>query len=116
MIIPILPDGRLLMERQYRYPIGEVMLEFPAGKLDPGEAIDKDLYDLPPDEFANVSQVPGSLPEVLASLEADHDYLLDGGVFTPDVISTWVEMKKRTEIDPVRLRPTPHEFAMYYDC
>ncbi len=85
-------------------------------KIEPPEPIDKDLYDLPPDEYASVQQVPGSLPEVLAALEADHEYLLDGGVFTPDVISTWVEMKKVVEIDPVRLRPTPHEFAMYYDC
>jgi len=85
-------------------------------KIEPPEPIDKDLYDLPPDEYASVKQVPGSLPEVLASLEADHDYLLDGGVFTPDVISTWTEMKRVAEIDPVRLRPTPHEFAMYYDC
>jgi glutamine synthetase len=84
-------------------------------KIEPPEPIDKDLYDLPPDEFANVSQVPGSLPEVLAALEADHEYLLDGGVFTPDVISTWIDMKNTAEIDPVRLRPTPHEFAMYYD-
>jgi len=84
-------------------------------KIEPPEPIDKDLYDLPPDEFANVQQVPGSLPDVLAALEADHDYLLDGGVFTPDVISTWTEMKITNEIDPVRLRPTPHEFAMYYD-
>jgi glutamine synthetase len=85
-------------------------------KIEPPEPIDKDLYDLPPDEFANVKTVPGSLPEVLASLEADHGYLLEGGVFTPDVISTWIDMKKALEIDPVRLRPTPHEFAMYYDC
>ena len=84
-------------------------------KIEPPEPIDKDLYDLPPDEFANVQQVPGTLPDVLAALEADHDYLLDGGVFTPDVISTWTEMKIANEIDPVRLRPTPHEFAMYYD-
>ena len=84
-------------------------------KIEPPEPIDKDLYDLPPDEFANVKTVPGSLPDVLASLEADHEYLLDGGVFTPDVISTWVEMKNANEIDPVRLRPTPHEFALYYD-
>jgi glutamine synthetase len=59
--------------------------------------------------------VPGSLPEVLDALEADHDFLLEGGVFTPDLISTWVEYKKANEIDPVRLRPTPHEFALYYD-
>jgi glutamine synthetase len=85
-------------------------------KIEPPEPIDKDLYDLPPDEYASVQQVPGSLPAVLAALEADHDYLLDGGVFTPDVISTWIAMKNTNEIDPVRLRPTPHEFAMYYDC
>jgi glutamine synthetase len=84
-------------------------------KIEPPEPIDKDLYDLPPDEFANVQQVPGSLDAVLDRLEADHDYLLEGGVFTPDLISTWVEWKRTNEIDPVRLRPTPHEFAMYYD-
>jgi glutamine synthetase len=84
-------------------------------KIEPPEPIDKDLYDLPPDEFASVQQVPGSLPEVLDSLQADHDYLLEGGVFTPDLIETWVEWKNENEIDPVRLRPTPHEFAMYYD-
>jgi glutamine synthetase len=85
-------------------------------KIEPPEPIDKDLYDLPPDEVAAVKQVPGSLPAVLAALEADHEYLLDGGVFTPDVISTWIDMKNVNEVDPVRLRPTPHEFAMYYDC
>jgi glutamine synthetase len=85
-------------------------------KTEPPEPIDKDLYDLPPEEFANVTQVPGSLPEVLDALETDHDYLLDGGVFTPDLISTWVEWKRANEIDPIRLRPTPHEFALYFDC
>jgi glutamine synthetase len=84
-------------------------------KFEPPAPIDKDLYDLPPEEIAQVTQVPGSLPEVLASLEKDHDYLLEGGVFTPDLIETWVDYKKSAEIDPVRLRPTPHEFAMYYD-
>jgi glutamine synthetase len=85
-------------------------------KIEPPEPIDKDLYDLPPDEFASVRQTPGSLPEVLAALEADQDYLLDGGVFTPDLIETWIDWKRANEIDPVRLRPTPHEFAMYFDC
>ncbi|HEY3007054.1 MAG TPA: type I glutamate--ammonia ligase [Micromonosporaceae bacterium] len=85
-------------------------------KIEPPEPIDKDLYDLPPDEFASVKQTPGSLPEVLAALETDHEYLLDGGVFTPDLIETWVDFKRENEIDPVRLRPTPHEFAMYFDC
>jgi glutamine synthetase len=85
-------------------------------KIEPPEPIDKDLYDLPPDEFASVKQTPGSLPDVLAALEADHDYLLDGGVFTQDLIETWVDFKRDNEIDPIRLRPTPHEFAMYFDC
>jgi glutamine synthetase len=85
-------------------------------KTEPPEPIDKDLYDLPPEEFSNVTQVPGSLPQVLDALEADHDYLLEGGVFTPDLISTWVEWKRANEIDPIRLRPTPHEFALYFDC
>src|SRR6187551_2828676 len=82
-------------------------------KIEPPAPIDKDLYDLPPEEASSVQQVHGSLQDVLAALEADHEYLLDGGVFTPDVISTWTEMKIANEIDPVRLRPTPHEFAMY---
>ena len=73
------------------------------------------LTKLPPDEFANVTQVLGSLEKVLESLEADNGYLQEGGVFTEDLISTWVDYKRTNEIDPVRLRPTPHEFAMYYD-
>jgi glutamine synthetase len=85
-------------------------------KIEPPAPIDKDLYDLPPDEFASVTQVPGSLPEVLTALENDSEFLLEGGVFTPDLIETWTDWKRNNEIDPVRLRPTPHEFAMYYDC
>nr|WP_240942269.1 type I glutamate--ammonia ligase [Planosporangium thailandense] len=85
-------------------------------KIEPPEPIDKDLYDLPPDEFANVKQVPGSLDAVLDRLEGDHEYLLEGGVFTPDLVETWVSWKRANEVDPVRLRPTPHEFAMYFDC
>ncbi len=85
-------------------------------KIEPPAPIDKDLYDLPPEEFASVTQVPGSLPEVLTALEDDNEFLLEGGVFTPDLIETWTDWKRNNEIDPVRLRPTPHEFAMYYDC
>ncbi|HEY8471837.1 MAG TPA: type I glutamate--ammonia ligase [Natronosporangium sp.] len=84
-------------------------------KIEPPEPIDKDLYDLPPEDFANVTQTPGSLPEVLAALKEDHNYLLEGGVFTQDLIETWIDWKTENEIDPVRLRPTPHEFAMYFD-
>jgi glutamine synthetase len=83
-------------------------------KIEPPEPIDKDLYDLPPEDFANVTQTPGSLPEVLDALRADHNYLLEGGVFTQDLIDTWVDWKTENEIDPVRLRPTPHEFEMYF--
>ena len=84
-------------------------------KIEPPEPIDKDLYELPPEEHANIQQVPGSLPEVLDALEADHDYLAEGNVFTPDLIETWIEWKRTNEIDPIRLRPHPHEFELYYD-
>jgi glutamine synthetase len=84
-------------------------------KIEPPEPIDKDLYELPPEEHALVQQVPGSLPEVLDALEADHDFLLEGGVFTPDLIETWIDWKRANEIDPIRLRPHPHEFELYYD-
>jgi glutamine synthetase len=84
-------------------------------KIEPPTPIDKDLYELPPDEAKSVPQVPSSLDAVLENLEADHEYLLEGNVFTPDVIETWVDYKRANEVDPIRLRPHPHEFAMYYD-
>jgi glutamine synthetase len=84
-------------------------------KIEPPDPIDKDLYDLPPEEAAGVKQVPGSLEEVLDALERDHGFLLDGGVFTQDVIDTWLEYKRKNELDEVRLRPHPHEFQLYYD-
>jgi glutamine synthetase len=84
-------------------------------KIEPLQPVDKDLYELPPDEHASIPQVPGSLPEVLAALEADHDYLLEGGVFTEDLIETWIDWKRTNEVDPIRLRPHPHEFELYYD-
>jgi glutamine synthetase len=84
-------------------------------KTEPPPPIDKDLYELPPEEHANVPTVPDSLGGALDALEADHEFLLQGDVFTPDLIETWVELK-RADIDAVRLRPTPHEFEMYYDC
>jgi glutamine synthetase len=85
-------------------------------KVEPPEPVDKDLYELPPEEARNVPQVPGSLEAVLNSLEADHDFLLEGGVFTPDLIETWIAYKRENELDPIRLRPHPHEFELYYDC
>ena len=84
-------------------------------KIEPPDPIDKDLYDLPPEEARGVKQVPGSLEEVLDALEADHDFLLEGGVFTPDVIETWIAYKRVHELDAVRLRPHPYEFHLYYD-
>jgi glutamine synthetase len=84
-------------------------------KIEPPQPVDKDLYELPPDEHANIPQVPASLPEVLSSLEEDHGYLLEGGVFTPDLIETWIDWKRANEVDPIRLRPHPHEFELYYD-
>jgi glutamine synthetase len=70
---------------------------------------------LPPEEHDQIEQVPGSLPEVLAALAADNDYLLEGDVFTQDLIETWIEWKTVNEVDPIRFRPHPHEFEMYYD-
>jgi glutamine synthetase len=84
-------------------------------KIEPPQPIDKDLYELPPDEHAEVATVPGSLPAVMDALESDHDYLLEGGVFTPDLIETWVDYKRTHEITPVAMRPHPHEFELYYD-
>ncbi len=84
-------------------------------KLQPPSPIDKDLYELSPSEKAKVKSTPGSLDETLAALEKDHDFLLKGNVFTPDLIETWLAYKRKKEVDPVRLRPHPHEFALYYD-
>ena len=82
---------------------------------DPGEPLDKNIYDLPPEEAKKVQQVPGSLDESLLALEHDHAFLLKGDVFTPDVIETWIDYKRKREIDPVRLRPHPWEFYLYFD-
>src|SRR5205807_9767947 len=84
-------------------------------KIEPPEPVDKDLYELPPDEAAAIPQVPGPLEAVLDRLETDHEYLLEGGVFTPDVIDTWIDYKRVNEGDAIRLRPHPYEFALYYD-
>src|SRR6476660_4578933 len=84
-------------------------------KIEPPEPVDKDIYELPPDEMAEIDQVPTSLGAVLDALEADHDFLTVGNVFTPDLIETWVAYKRQNEIAPVQLRPHPHEFELYYD-
>jgi glutamine synthetase len=84
-------------------------------KINPGDPMDKDIYDLPPEELAKVPQTPGSLREVLNALEADNDYLLKGDVFTSDVIETWISYKMENEVQSLDLRPHPWEFALYYD-
>ena len=85
-------------------------------KIDPGDPLDADLYELTPEQAAGVQQVPGSLEEVLDALEADHEFLMKGDVFTQDLLDTWLEYKRREEVDEVRLRPHPHEFFLYYDA
>jgi glutamine synthetase len=84
-------------------------------KIEPPDPVDKDLYELPPEELAEVPQVPGSLDAALDALEVDHDYLLEGGVFTEDVITHWIDYKRVHEVDELRLRPHPWEFYLYYD-
>lgn len=84
-------------------------------RIDPGEPLDKDIYDLPPEELANVPSLPGSLEEALNCLENDHEFLLKGDVFSKSMIERWIRYKREKEVDPMRLRPHPLEFAMYYD-
>ena len=85
-------------------------------KIDPGEPMDIDIYDMSPEEAAKVKQVPGSLEEALGALEEDHEFLLRGGVFTEELIHNWIDTKRTDEIDAVRLRPHPYEFFLYFDA
>jgi glutamine synthetase len=85
-------------------------------KIEPAAPVDKDLYELPPDEAAGIPQAPTQLSQVIDHLETDHEYLTEGGVFTPDLIQTWINYKREHEIAPINLRPHPYEFALYYDC
>ena len=85
-------------------------------EIDPGEPLEADIYELPPEEAAKIATVPGSLDKALEALENDHEFLLRNGVFTEDLIKVWVDYKRTKEIDPVRLRPHPHEFYLYFDA
>ena len=85
-------------------------------KIEPLAPVDKDLYELPPDEAADIPQAPSQLSTVVDRLESDHEYLTEGGVFTEDLIETWIRYKRTQEIEPISLRPHPYEFALYYDC
>ena len=84
-------------------------------KIEPPAPVDKNIYELPPEEYEAIDMTPTSLNAVLDSLEADHEFLTAGDVFTPDLIETWIDYKRTEEILPVQLRPHPHEFELYYD-
>jgi glutamine synthetase len=85
-------------------------------KFHPGPPLDRDIYDLPPEELAHVPKTPASLEAALEHLEQDRDFLLRGDVFTEDVLATWIRFKREQEIEPMRLRPHPYEFCLYYDA
>ena len=85
-------------------------------RIEPHEPVDKDLYELPPEEAKSIPQAPTSLEGALKALEDDNEFLTEGGVFTDDLIDTYIRYKVDNEIMPSRLRPTPLEFEMYYDC
>ena len=84
-------------------------------KVDPGEPLDKDIYDLSPEEMKNVPSMPASLEEALGCIEDDHEFLLKGDVFSEELLETFISYKRKFEADAVRLRPHPYEFALYYD-
>jgi glutamine synthetase len=84
-------------------------------KIDPGDPLDKDIYNLPPEELAEIPSAPGSLDEALEALRADQDFLLKGDVFTQDAIDMWIDYKTENEVNDIKLRPHPHEFYLYYD-
>jgi glutamine synthetase len=84
-------------------------------KTDPGKPLDRDIYEMTKEELASTPVTPGSLEEAVSALEKDHKFLLEGGVFTPDLIEAWITWKREKEIDEMHLRPHPHEFHLYYD-
>ena len=84
-------------------------------KIDPGEPLDRNIYDLEPEELAKVPSTPGSLEEALNALKDDHEFLLKGDVMTEDVLTTWIDYKMENEVNEMRLRPHPYEFLLYYD-
>jgi glutamine synthetase len=85
-------------------------------KVDPGEPLDKDIYELSADELAKYRHTPGSLAEAIDALEADNKFLTEGNVFTDDLVEMWIKWKRDEELDPLALRPHPYEFHLYYDC
>ncbi len=84
-------------------------------RIDPGDPVDRNLYELSADEVQKIQSAPASLEEALDALEADHEFLLEGDVFTADVIHYWIKYKRENEVDAIRVRPHPYEFCMYFD-
>jgi glutamine synthetase len=91
------------------------MLDGIRNKTHPGSPLDKDIYDMPAEQLKDVAKTPGTLVEALDALERDHEFLLHGGVFTEDVIETWIDYKRKAEVAAIRVRPHPYEFALYFD-
>ena len=85
-------------------------------QIDPGQPLDRDIYSMSAEESASIQQVPGSLEESLNALKNDHEFLLRGDVFTKDLVDTWIEYKTNREVDALRLRPHPYEYALYLDA
>jgi glutamine synthetase len=85
-------------------------------KLSPGQPLERDVYQLSPGELAEIPRTPATLGEALTALENDCEFLLKGDVFTPDVIETWINYKRKHEVEAIRLRPHPYEFCLYYDA
>jgi glutamine synthetase len=92
------------------------MLDGIQNKIDPGKPLDKNIYELSVAELMDIPKVPGSLAESIDALEQDHEFLLSGGVFTEDLVTSWINWKREEELDPMALRPHPYEFSLYYDC
>ena len=90
--------------------------QMPQGGIDPGEALDKDIYDLSPEELSNVPALPEDLAGSLQALERDHEFLMQNDVFTEEVIASYIDYKRSAEVDEVRQRPHPYEFMLYYDA
>ena len=91
------------------------MIDGVQNKIDPGKPLDRDIYEMTPKELARTRKTPTSLEEALGELQRDHKFLTKGGVFTDDLIETWISYKEENELDPLRLRPHPYEFELYYD-
>ena len=95
--------------------IAMAMIDGIQNKIDPGDPMDKNIYDLPPEELAEIKSAPGSLEEALCALKDDCEFLMKGDVFTKDVIDYWIDYKMENEVTQVISRPHPHEFYLYYD-